>query len=53
MSLLNPDHFMEKQTVRMSADAAQAFYAHIGWDDPAAKVFQSPFYWAAFTYTGI
>jgi CHAT domain-containing protein len=47
------DHFMERQTVRMSADSAQAFYEHIGWEDPDARAFASPFYWAAFTYTGI
>jgi CHAT domain-containing protein/tetratricopeptide (TPR) repeat protein len=47
------DRFMERQVTRMSADTAQAFYQHIGWDDPDASVFASPFFWAAFTYTGI
>ena len=44
---------MEMQTVRMGLDTAQAFYQSIGWNDPGARVFESPFYWAAFTYTGI
>jgi CHAT domain-containing protein len=47
------DRFMERQVTRMSADTAQAFYQHIAWDDPDASVFASPFFWAAFTYTGI
>ena len=46
-------HFVEKQGLRMSAHTAQAFYEHIGWDDPKMRVFSSPYYWAAFTYTGV
>jgi CHAT domain-containing protein len=46
-------HFVDRQSARMSADTAQAFYQHIGWDDPQARVFESPYYWAAFTYTGV
>jgi CHAT domain-containing protein len=46
-------HFVERQSTRMSADTAQAFYSHIGWDEPKARVFASPYYWAAFIYTGI
>ncbi|MGE5462743.1 MAG: CHAT domain-containing protein, partial [Syntrophothermus sp.] len=46
-------HFEKSQKIRMSAGAARAFYSHIGWDAPDARVFESPYYWAAFTYTGI
>ncbi|MBI5965469.1 MAG: CHAT domain-containing protein [Chloroflexi bacterium] len=46
-------HFVEQQGGRMSMDTAQAFYQHIGWDDTDARVFASPYYWAAFTYTGV
>ena len=46
-------HFVDTRAVHMSADTAQAFYQHIGWDDADERVFESPFYWAAFTYTGV
>jgi CHAT domain-containing protein len=49
------DHFMDRKTVnvKMSTDSAQAFYEHIWRTEPDARIFESPFYWAAFTYTGI
>jgi CHAT domain-containing protein len=47
------EDFVEGQAVGMSADTAEAFYEHIAWKDPKARIFSSPFYWAAFTYTGI
>lgn len=46
-------HFVEQQGSRMNTDTAQVFYQHIGWDDPDARIFASPFHWAAFTYTGV
>jgi CHAT domain-containing protein len=47
------ERFIDGQKVGMSANTAQSFYEHIAWKDPHARVFASPFYWAAFTYTGI
>jgi CHAT domain-containing protein len=47
------DTFIENQVRRLSADSARSFYQLIGWDDPDARVFESPFYWAAFAYTGV
>ena len=46
-------HFVDTHTVCMSVGTAQAFYQHIGWDDDEARVFELPFYWVAFTYTGV
>lgn len=47
------ERFMDGQIVGMGAEAAQAFYEYIEWKKPDARIFASPFYWAAFTYTGI
>ena len=46
-------HFVDTRAVHMSADTAQAFYQHIGCDDAEERIFESPFYWAAFTYPGV
>ena len=46
-------HFISQTATRMSEHSAKAFYERIAWDDPDASVFQHPFYWAAFSFTGI
>ena len=42
-----------EQTVHLSTYIAQAFYERIAWDEPDMRVFKSPYFWAAFTYTGV
>ena len=44
-------HLMED--TRANKDVMKAFYNQIGWDNPDGRTFASPFYWAAFSYTGI
>jgi CHAT domain-containing protein len=46
-------NFVDSQAARMGEETAKAFYNEIGWDDDEARVFKSPVYWAAFTYTGV
>ena len=43
----------EGQTSGMSAETAMTFYQQIAFDDPNVRAFASPFYWAAFAYTGV
>ena len=45
--------FVDSQAARMGTETAKTFYNKIGWDDDEARVFESPVYWAAFTYTGV
>lgn len=42
-----------EQTGHLSAGIAQTFYERIAWDEPDERVFESPYFWAAFTYTGV
>ncbi len=37
----------------MSATSADAFFKRVALEDPDARLFSHPFYWAAFTYTGV
>ena len=39
--------------VHMPADVAEVFYKAVAWEDDVARSFAHPFYWAAFTYTGV
>jgi len=41
------------QVAGISAETAMTFYQHIALDDPDIRAFESPFYWAAFAYTGV
>jgi len=41
------------QATGMHAETAMTFYQHIALDDPDVRAFESPFYWAAFAYTGV
>jgi CHAT domain-containing protein len=45
--------FIGPEGLRMSGEAAKAFYGHVGWEDPKARPFAHPFHWAAFGYTGV
>jgi len=47
------DLIIDNQAARMSANTALVFYEHIAWNIPDARIFASPLYWAAFTYTGV
>ena len=44
---------IEPRGFRMSADVAKSFYKEVGWEDPKARFFEHPLYWAAFGYTGL
>jgi CHAT domain-containing protein len=37
----------------LSADASKSFYIHLSLAEPSDVDFSSPFFWAAFTYTGV
>jgi CHAT domain-containing protein len=37
----------------MSVEVAEIFYEYIEWKEPGERTFESPYYWAAFTYTGV
>jgi len=39
--------------LRLPAESAEAFFQAVVFNDPAARSFDHPFYWAAFTYTGL
>lgn len=45
--------FIEFAMVRMSGKSVKVFYAHIEWEDPDSHPFSHPFYWAAFSFTGM
>jgi CHAT domain-containing protein len=47
------DQLIDGEITGMSSTTAQAFYEYIAWKSPEARTFTSPFFWAAFTYTGI
>ncbi len=48
------DTFIARHIIRLSENfTPRAFYPRVGWDDPDERVFASPFYWAAFIYTGV
>lgn len=47
------DQLIDGEITGMSPNTAQAFYEYIAWKAPEARTFTSPFFWAAFTYTGI
>lgn len=36
-----------------SVESARAFSRKVAWDEPQARIFRSPYFWAAFTYTGV
>jgi CHAT domain-containing protein len=37
---------------QVNVATARNFYNHLAWNEPDARIFESPFFWAAFTYTG-
>ena len=41
------------QALGMSGETAMIFYEQVALDDPDVRTFESPFYWAAFAYTGV
>jgi len=43
----------EFSTSKMAADTADALYKQVIRKHPDARDFAHPFYWAAFTYTGV
>lgn len=42
-----------EREVKVPKEALRTVYRTIGFSDPKANDFEHPFYWAAFTYTGI
>jgi CHAT domain-containing protein/tetratricopeptide (TPR) repeat protein len=44
---------IESEVMPMKVEAAKSFYKKIGWKDPKVLLFDHPFYWAAFGYTGL
>jgi CHAT domain-containing protein len=44
---------MDDTAAGMSAEIAEVFYEYIAWKKSEARTFASPYYWAAFTYTGL
>jgi CHAT domain-containing protein len=45
--------FVEGKLSGLSADTANSFYKHLSIAEPNEVDFSPPYYWAAFTYTGV
>jgi CHAT domain-containing protein/tetratricopeptide (TPR) repeat protein len=45
--------FIEGKLSGLSADVAKSFYTHLSLAEPNEVDFSLPYYWAAFTYTGV
>jgi CHAT domain-containing protein len=46
-------NIMDGRAAGLSVEAAETFYDYIQWKKAGERTFESPYYWAAFTYTGV
>ena len=43
----------EFSTNKMPGESADTFFKDVVFNDPGGRTFRHPYYWAAFTYTGV